>query len=65
MENLGTLFLVAFAVWKVLCGFWARKVALRKNRHDGAWFCLGFFFELFAIIVIYLIRKKQIGGTPS
>jgi uncharacterized membrane protein len=53
------LLLIYLAI-PTLFGFWARKIAIRKNRGAlFAWF-MGFFFGLFAILVYALMDVKKI-----
>ena len=52
---------ILFLVYKILCGFWAMKVAARKGRKRVLWFIIGFLFDLLAIPIIYLLATKDVG----
>lgn len=53
MESLIVLLVLALFTWA--CGYEAKK----KNRSVGGWAVLGFFFGIFAFIVILILDPKE------
>jgi len=53
-------FLVIWAAFAVGCYF----VAKSKNRNAGAWAVAGLLFEVFALLVVALMPKKQVFQNP-
>lgn len=47
-------FLFGFGL-ALLCGLWARKVAIRKSRDPMLWFLLGFFLLFLGVLLTYLV----------
>jgi hypothetical protein len=49
--------LLGFVVW-ILVMVWIYNIAKRKGRHAVGWLILGFFFSIFALIVLALLPSK-------
>jgi len=49
--------LIGFVLWIVIM-VWIYNIAKRKGRHAVGWLILGFFFSLFALIVLALLPSK-------
>ncbi len=50
--------IISFVIW-ILVMAWIYAIARRKGRHAFGWLILGFFFSLFALIVVALLPSKR------
>jgi len=50
--------LLGFVIWIVIM-VWIYNLAKRKGRHPVGWLILGFFFSLFALIVLLVLPSKR------
>ena len=46
-------------IYSVLCCALCYFIAQQKERHTGVWLLLGFFFGIFAVIIVAFIPKKS------
>ena len=49
---------IGFILW-ILVMVWIYNIAKRKGRHAVGWVILGFFFWLFALIIVALLPSKR------
>ena len=49
---------IGFVVWLIIM-VWIYNLARRKGRHPLGWLVLGFFFSIFALIVLALLPSKR------
>jgi uncharacterized BrkB/YihY/UPF0761 family membrane protein len=50
--------LIGLVVWIVIM-IWIYNIAKRKGRHALGWLILGFFFSIFALIVLLVLPSKR------
>jgi len=50
---------IGFVVWLIIM-VWIYNLARRKGRHPLGWLVLGFFFSIFALIVLALLPSKRV-----
>lgn len=64
------MYLVGLILFWIMLAFVCSAVAEYKNRNTMAWFWLGFFFGIFALIVVAVLPKIEVyepysGNTPQ
>ncbi|ANU07257.1 SHOCT domain-containing protein [Paraurantiacibacter namhicola] len=57
--------MVFYILMGVICAFVCVSMARSKNRETGLWGVLGFFFGIFAVIILAVLEKRPVEGAMT
>ncbi len=57
--------IVLYLIVGIICAFVCASMAKSKNRESGLWGVLGFFFGIFAVLILALLDRREPGAGMS